>query len=254
MRKIFVIPIFFISLFIFKSDVFSINMDYACGTVVSEKAIVTVKFNTNGGEKLNDLMYCYDCGVEKFKLPTPKKNGYKFIGWYTNKNLTSSVGLTFSKSEDGKKINYIIDDTGCNSKKMHFNLYAKWEKDEKCPGLVLSKVTVNFETGTDEKLEPMEICASCNDVSVELPTPIAENQIFIGWYLEKELLTKISNNNTSASKIYSEMNLESDNDEECSNKMHGVLYARWIKKEELKYFIIDSVDNNLSIINRRISG
>ncbi len=253
MRKNLIILFIIMGLFLFIDNVSAINMDYACGTVVGEKSIVTIKFNTNGGERLNNLMYCYDCGVDKFKLPTPKKNGYKFIGWYTDKELNNEVNLSFDKTNDGKKLSYIIDDTGCNAKRMHVNLYAKWEKNKSCSTAVLSKVTINFETGIDKKLEPLEICASCNDVKIDLPKPESEDKVFIGWYLEKELLTKIPDETTYASNIYLDMKLESADSEECSNNMHGSLYARWIEKNDLKYYIIDLADNNFAMINKRIS-
>ncbi len=73
-----------------------------------------VVFSTNGGEELSPISG--DPG-DALKLPTPKKAGYKFVGWYTDYSLTTPFTATTFGEEQ-------------------VNLYAKWQ---------LGKFTENFE-------------------------------------------------------------------------------------------------------------
>ena len=73
-----------------------------------------VIFNTNGGKELSPISG--DVG-DKIEFPTPKKPGYKFVGWYTDATLETPVTATTYGEEQ-------------------MIVYAKWQ---------LGKFTEDFE-------------------------------------------------------------------------------------------------------------
>ena len=90
-----------------------------------------IKFETNGGNKIDAKKICVSCAdsTMKVSLPTPVKDGYKFAGWYKDKSLTKTVD-TSSASTVG---NY-TQVGSCYDKTT--TIYAKWEKIEEkttCP-------------------------------------------------------------------------------------------------------------------------
>lgn len=75
--------------------------------VVEEKEF-TIEFNSNGGTEIDSMIVKENQTISK---PTdPTKEGYKFIGWYEDIELTREYG--FSKPVE-----------------KNITLYAKWEKD-----------------------------------------------------------------------------------------------------------------------------
>ena len=83
------------------------DMKLVAKWVKEEATIYTIKFDSNGGNEIESIE------VEKNKavgtLPTPKKTGYRFVGWYIgSKKITNTT--------------IVIKD---------MNLVAKWEKVEK---------------------------------------------------------------------------------------------------------------------------
>lgn len=68
---------------------------------------VLVSFETNGGEKQDNLRYAWG---EKAELPVPVKEGFVFGGWYTDSGLTQKADTSFKKSA---------------------TLYAKWVPENK---------------------------------------------------------------------------------------------------------------------------
>ncbi len=69
-----------------------------------------VKFETNGGSEIASKRIAV--GTVISELPTPVKDGYKFAGWYLDKDLINAIG----------------NDTKVTD---NITLYAKWEKDNK---------------------------------------------------------------------------------------------------------------------------
>lgn len=69
-----------------------------------------VKFDTNGGSEISSKKIAVGTAISE--LPTPVKDGYKFVGWYLNKDLTNAAG-------DNAKVTD------------NMTLYAKWEEDNK---------------------------------------------------------------------------------------------------------------------------
>lgn len=254
--KITLLFICFVTMLFVTEKVYAFS-DKACGIIYADKVIVTIKFDTDGGQKINDLNYCYDCGSNKFKLPTPKRKGYKFDGWYADKNYTKKLNDIFNKDEDGNLVEIIPDELGCNVKKTHTTIYAKWLKEGVilCSSTSEDNITIKFDTDGGEKVEPIVICEGCDDVKISLPIPKKENNIFIGWYLEKDKLNRISDGMIDSYDIYSDMDLkEQDSSDECSNNRYGILYARWMTNEEFLNSIIDLSDNAFHFAKELVNG
>lgn len=59
--------------------------------------LVNVSFNTNGGNEIDSVT---DGEGAEFVLPTPVKEGYTFVGWYTDTDLTNRFTETTIPAED----------------------------------------------------------------------------------------------------------------------------------------------------------
>ncbi|MCR5624064.1 MAG: InlB B-repeat-containing protein [Lachnospiraceae bacterium] len=73
----------------------------------------TVKFDTDGGSEVTDVVAIYD---REFELPTPVKTGYTFTGWYTDEACETPVTVT----SEGKAKNLTSTADG------KVTLYAGW--------------------------------------------------------------------------------------------------------------------------------
>ena len=73
----------------------------------------TITFNTNGGNNLAPKEILR--GGQVGELPTPVKNGFLFLGWYTDQNMTTKVTNTLIPSSDvtyyANWIDYDVDAT-----------------------------------------------------------------------------------------------------------------------------------------------
>lgn len=253
--RVLLILFIYVSIFFAFEKVYALT-DKACGIILADKVVVTIKFDTDGAQKINDLNYCYDCGSTIFKLPTPIRKGYKFDGWYADKNYTKKINETFNKEEDGKLLEIIPDEFGCNVKKAHTTIYAKWQKEGEiiCTGIRENNITINFDTDGGEKLDPIIICEDCEDIKITLPIPKKENNVFIGWYLEKNRVTKLSDGLMDSYDVYSDMDLKEKDNNECTNNRYGTLYARWMTNDEFVNSIIDLSDNTFHFSKELING
>jgi len=120
-------------------------------------------------------------------LPTPKRSGYTFLGWYTKKS-----GGTKIKSTRVIKAN----DT----------YYAHW---------VSNKKPVSFKLNANEgSLSQTSLATTYGGKLKGLPTPSRNGYSFLGWYTEKSGGTKVTSS-MKASAIISTTK---------------TLYAHWSKK------------------------
>ena len=78
----------------------------------------TISYDLDGGEfySFADIIYSYNIENEVV-LPTPRKMGYKFIGWFNHADYSGNAVTTISKGEYGNKI-----------------FFAKWDKG--VPGMI----------------------------------------------------------------------------------------------------------------------
>ena len=161
---------------------------YANWKKKEETKSFTVTFDSKGGNTIKTI--AVKCGDKLPTLPTPTKNGYKFISW-ADKN-----GKVISK--DAKLT--------CEN----VTLYANWKKIEETKSF-----TVTFDSKGGNTIKAITV--KCGDKLPTLPTPTRDGYNFISWIdkfdtpiLEGALLS-------------------------CEDV---ILYANWEKKEETKSFTI----------------
>ena len=70
----------------------------------------TLTYHLDGGVNNESNPSSYTAETCDFTFANPTKEGYKFIGWYTNANFTQQISTLNGKSEN-------------------LNLYAKWVKE-----------------------------------------------------------------------------------------------------------------------------
>ena len=81
-------------------------------------------FITNSNQKINSIRICIACPPDSYdKLPIPLRDGYKFDGWYYDKELKNKVNAITT--------NEIIpitkkDKNNCIIGYYDIKLYAKW--------------------------------------------------------------------------------------------------------------------------------
>ncbi len=84
----------------------------------------TVKFETNGGSTVKAVTVNKNAAATEPTAPT--KEGFKFEGWYTDKELTTAYDFTTKVTKN-------------------FTLYAKWTEIEKEPEVVEPDTTISFK-------------------------------------------------------------------------------------------------------------
>jgi uncharacterized repeat protein (TIGR02543 family) len=162
----------------------------------SEK--ITVAFDANNGEPITqkeglyfDYAY-YSSQNSYYNLPTPTKDGAKFMGWYDNPEFSGSQITSSSNVDKNTPI-----------------LFAKW----------IEKITINFElnggTGnaTPQNYFPEFNFSNSGQGNMGLPTtPTKDSAKFVGWYATPDFSGSIITNSTYV-----------------DNSM-STLYARWAEK------------------------
>lgn len=97
------------------------------------------------------------------ELPTVSKEGYKFVGWY-------NVDISYYR-EHGKKIETPLKSTTIYNLEQDAVVVAKWNQ----------LVTINFDpAGGSCDTESIQI--SYLSSVTDLPVPVREGYIFLGWY------------------------------------------------------------------------
>ncbi len=110
----------------------------------------------------------YTPGVDKVELSELSKEGYKFLGWYLDKELTTKATVNLKPDEDG-----VVE------------LYAKWfqyslltyENINESDIVNLKEYTTYFTPGEDK---------------IVLPTLLRAGYDFLGWYSDSELENEVT--------------------------------------------------------------
>ena len=120
----------------------------------------TVKFESNGGSTVANMNVYI--GSKITAPPSPTRKGHKFIGWYSNPQLTVSWNF----------VHYTV--TG------NMTLYAKWEKVQ-----VTKKALVKFKSNGGTGLNNVKV-----DIGTKLSAPkdpTRKGYTFAGWYSDQRL-------------------------------------------------------------------
>lgn len=146
----------------------------------TEDALVnyTVSFETNGGSEVASIVYTD--GDAAITLPTPTRDGFTFIGWYTDAALKGkALGETYVPTAD-------------------VTLYARWTYDG--GARPADPVEPTDPVDPDDPVEPDEpdvhslrfVTNSDDDFdaiayrgeAITLPEPYKYGYVFTGWYLD----------------------------------------------------------------------
>jgi len=131
-----------------------------------------ISFNSNGGTAIEEIEAKASSKISAPENPT--KDGYTFLGWYTESTLENKFQFTYMPSENT-------------------TLYAKWS---------LKTYFINYETGkgTNNENNPDSYNILQNDI--RLLDPVYNGYYFGGWYLDSSYLNPISIINTSSCTDY----------------------------------------------------
>ena len=134
-----------------------------------EAVKVTISFDTDGGKEVNPIKAAKG---DIIRLPKAEKDGYSFLGWYTEKDGGILLGIP------GSEMKAVKDMTA----------YALWEKEsekdsDNDANPETCKVTFHAGKGTIKTKELTII----KDGSLYLPMPEREGYDFAGWYLDDKL-------------------------------------------------------------------
>ena len=120
----------------------------------------TIGFETNGGNLIEAITG--EAGDPILAPDDPVKKGHKFMGWFTDSQLTVPYVFT-TIPEEG------------------IFLYAKWEK---------LSYEINFESYSFDYVA--DLIVLYGDIIPELSSPIKEGYIFAGWYLDETLKNRFN--------------------------------------------------------------
>ncbi len=115
---------------------------------------VEIKFESNGGSTISTITNKEQLDFDN--LPMPTKEGYTFMGWFVDSELTKDI--------ESNRPEYL-----------KFTLYAKW---------LINDYVITFDSDGGSIVESITVPYN---TSVNLPTPTKENYVFQGWCLSSAL-------------------------------------------------------------------
>ena len=129
----------------------------ASGEITILDAVYNVTLNTNGGVLANesDNITNYTQGTV-VTLPTPTQVGYKFEGWYENKDFTGNKVTMITADSEGDKV-----------------YYAKW---------IAETYAISYELNDGIIADGENVTSYTYGVGATLPTPTKAHYKFGGWY------------------------------------------------------------------------
>ena len=128
----------------------------------------TVTYHLDGGTNHEDNIVSFTKSDPSFLLKEPTKDGYVFLGWYSDDTYSNSVAS--------------ID----TSKEKNYDLYAKWELIDN----TIYTITYHLDGGSND---PENLHSySKNDNDIPLLTPTKTGYTFMSWYTDSEFTNEIS--------------------------------------------------------------
>lgn len=114
----------------------------------------TITFVTNGGSAINPITV--KDGETLPDITPPTRDGYEFVGWYTDPDCTQEFDMTTEIHKD-------------------MTLYAKWEN---------ASLIVSFVTNGGSEIAPITVKEG--DALSVTATTTKENHVFVGWYTDPD--------------------------------------------------------------------
>ena len=158
-----------------------------------------VKFETNGGNSIDDISICVACSPEIVTLPIPIKSGYTFEGWYADSNLTTKVEGTTNDVR-----NAVWTEVDACDKET--TLYAKWIDIDNS----VSSYTITFDGNGGNTCSPNTKTIIAGEKLGTLCTPTRSGFTFNGWFTLS----------VGGKKLSKDTIVDSD----------MTIYAQWVKK------------------------
>ena len=171
------------------------NMDSAADDDNDTVEMVEVKFDTNDAEENFIPMSVARGGTLGEQLPTPRKSGYTFEGWYKDQNFTEENKVTGETTFD-----------------VNTTLYAKWRETNPTSDTG-NQVTVTFDANGGAVDPSSMIVAKGETLDTRMPTPSRDGYTFEGWYKDQ--------NCTEENKVTNGTKFEDNT----------ILYAKWTKNQ-----------------------
>ncbi len=114
----------------------------------------TIVFESNGGSDVDAMVAEAGTTITEPKAPT--REGYKFLGWYSDESLNEESKYTFDKMPE-----------------KGITLYAKWE---------IIEYTLTYKNDSYDACEDCkETTYTVESENITLPTPTKANYVFDGW-------------------------------------------------------------------------
>lgn len=144
----------------------STTFDVTCGILTGPSRTMT--FEENGGTAVSDREKVV--GALLGALPTPTRDGFRFVGWYADETMTSRFGARKMPDRD-------------------VTLYAKWQAEE-------YTVTLNVNGGNALPEEDRTRMRVYGEAYGALPTPTRSGYAFAGWFTAADSGTQVTESTT----------------------------------------------------------
>ena len=141
---------------------------------------IPVQYASNGGSSVpSSTRTAVERAYRNNMMPKPTREGYNFLGWYVNPELT----MEFNGS------NFVVySGSGGGCTQSFTSLYAKWglkrddpeTHDNTCPNV--PSYTVYFESNGGTYISERTTHPSSENLGFTFPTPSRNGYRFAGWY------------------------------------------------------------------------
>lgn len=135
----------------------------------------TITFETDGGTSYEPISYNPEHPLPML-MYTPTKEGYLFMGWYTNETLTTRADAMILNTMHQKDLTF----------------YAKWVP-------INTTRSISFETNGGSSMSPLTF--SVGD-SLRLNIPTKDDMHFLGWHKDSTFNQHITNVDETSETLY----------------------------------------------------
>ena len=109
---------------------------------------IIVKYESNGGTKLEDRIICENCEDVMIALSVPEKENYYFLGWYSDPDFINAMpyGMVYASEIINNLDLYVADSDDECTDDLAGKVYARWATKEEFNNYVETFVNNEFET------------------------------------------------------------------------------------------------------------